>query len=49
MKPARRALSGSAVGICTVGRAQAADLLTKARPVECLRAPGPCLTSIKSK
>jgi hypothetical protein len=49
MKPARRALSGSAAGIFTVGRAQAADLLTKAQPVEYLRAPGPCLISIKSK
>jgi hypothetical protein len=49
MKPERRALSGSAAGVFTAGRAQAADPLTKAQPVEHLRTPGPCLISIKSK
>jgi hypothetical protein len=40
-------LLGSAAGIFT--GAQAADLPAKAQPIEYVRAPGPCLTSIKSK
>jgi hypothetical protein len=56
MKPVKRALLGSAAGIFTVAGAHAADLPTKAQPVEYLRArgvysraPRPCVASIKSK
>jgi hypothetical protein len=38
MKPVKRALLGSAAGIFTVAAAQAADLPTKAQPVEYLKA-----------
>jgi hypothetical protein len=54
MRPLTRV--GSAAGIFTEGSAQAADLPTKAQPVEYVkarglysRAPRPCGTSIKSK
>jgi hypothetical protein len=36
----KRVLLGSAAGIFTVAGAQAADLPTKAQPVEYVRAPG---------
>jgi hypothetical protein len=49
MRPVKRVLLGSAAGIFTVAGAQAADLPTKAQPVEYVRAPRPCATSIKSK
>jgi hypothetical protein len=49
MRPIKRVLLGSAAGIYTVAGAQAADLPTKAQPVEYVRAPRPCITSIKSK
>jgi hypothetical protein len=42
-------LVGSAAGVSTVAGAQAADLPVKAQPVEYVRAPRPCITSIKSK
>jgi hypothetical protein len=48
MKPVQRVLLGSA-GIFTVAGAQAADLPAKAKPVEYVRAPRPCVTSKKSK
>jgi hypothetical protein len=49
MRPVMRVLLGSAAAIFTVSGAQAADLPTKAQPVEYVRAPRPCVTSIKSK
>jgi hypothetical protein len=48
MSPMKRVLLGSAAGIYTVAGAQAADLPTKAQPVEYVRAPRPCQTSKKS-
>jgi hypothetical protein len=55
MRPVKRILLGSAAGISAAG-AQAADLPTKAQPVEYVkargvysRAPRPCVTSTKSK
>jgi hypothetical protein len=49
MRSVKRVLLGPAAGIFTVAGAQPADLPTKAQPVEYVRAPKPCATSIKSK
>ena len=48
MIPVTRFYLGRRVSL-TVAGAEAADLPAKAQPVEYVRAPRPCVTSIKSK